>query len=291
MFFSLILHLKNELKMKLVFLIIATFHITIGVTAQSQSSRLIDSISLFFRYNDYLVIDSEALSEKLQSYQEEKGIKFKINGYSDTLGPTMYNQYLSEKRNEKTRNYIGEFIPNANVQDVAFGENHKYNTSKASTSRRVDIFVYKEDKPIEDESILSYVKTTSTVLPDSVLRKKPTRIKPLKKQTLSIMFVPDEAIILAESFPEVESLYQTILLHDDYNVELHGHVCCYNQKKLSKQRAKAIKRILIAKGISKNRIKIYGHGNSQPITEEKSESEKAENRRVEVIFLPINVRK
>ena len=92
--------------MKPILVTIFTLALTSLAMAQTSSIRLIDSVSLFFRYNDYLVINAESLSQKLQTYKNEEGIAFKINGYSDTLGPTLYNQYLSEKRNEKTRSYI-----------------------------------------------------------------------------------------------------------------------------------------------------------------------------------------
>ena len=276
--------------MKPILVTIFTLALTSLAMAQTSSIRLIDSVSLFFRYNDYLVINAESLSQKLQTYKNEEGIAFKINGYSDTLGQTLYNQYLSEKRNEKTRSYIGEFLPNANVQDVAYGEINKYNRFKAATARRVDIFVYQHDKPAEEVKLFN-PKVTQSVVIDSVQKKKTVRIQPGKKQILTIMFVPDEAIILPESFSEVESLYKTLVSLDEYKIELHGHVCCFNEKKLSKRRAKTIKQLLIAKGIDKKRIKIYGHGNSQPITEERTESEKAENRRVEVLFIPMKPRK
>jgi OOP family OmpA-OmpF porin len=52
-------------------------------------------------------------------------------------------------------------------------------------------------------------------------------------------------------------------------------------QKLSEQRADAVKRFLISKGVEASRISTVGYGASKPINDNKSAQGKAFNRRIE----------
>src|SRR5690606_2716793 len=51
---------------------------------------------------------------------------------------------------------------------------------------------------------------------------------------------------------------------------------------LSLERAKAIKRILVAQGVDEDRISVEGKGMREPLNENATEEERAANRRVEM---------
>jgi outer membrane protein OmpA-like peptidoglycan-associated protein len=59
-----------------------------------------------------------------------------------------------------------------------------------------------------------------------------------------------------------------------------------DKQDLSTQRAKAIKNFLLMKGIDESRVTYKGFGSSQPIfpIPEKDESQRAANRRVEIVI-------
>ncbi|MBL0101309.1 MAG: OmpA family protein [Saprospiraceae bacterium] len=53
-------------------------------------------------------------------------------------------------------------------------------------------------------------------------------------------------------------------------------------KKLSEDRAAAIKHKLIEKGVPESRISTYGYGGARPIAANDTEENKSKNRRVEI---------
>jgi outer membrane protein OmpA-like peptidoglycan-associated protein len=69
-------------------------------------------------------------------------------------------------------------------------------------------------------------------------------------------------------------------------IDIQGHVCCVksDRQDLSTQRAKAIYKFLEMKGIPKSRMSYRGLGSTQPLyaLPEKTEEERAANRRVEI---------
>ena len=71
-------------------------------------------------------------------------------------------------------------------------------------------------------------------------------------------------------------------------IEIHGHTCTmgkndYNQK-LSENRANAVKKALVARGIAEDRIKVFGFGESKPVASNDTEEGRKTNRRTEFII-------
>ncbi len=105
----------------------------------------------------------------------------------------------------------------------------------------------------------------------------------------NLYFVQSLPILLPESTPEIENIYEFLLKNPEIKVELQGHTD--NQGdfdlnlKLSKDRAETIKKFLIEKGISKERIKTKGFGSTIPIASNAQELTRSKNRRVELVIL------
>jgi OOP family OmpA-OmpF porin len=72
----------------------------------------------------------------------------------------------------------------------------------------------------------------------------------------------------------------------DYTLEVSGHTSSIGgqalNKKLSKQRAEAVAKILVDSGIAKDRITAIGVGPDKPIADNKTKEGQAKNRRVEI---------
>jgi outer membrane protein OmpA-like peptidoglycan-associated protein len=73
-------------------------------------------------------------------------------------------------------------------------------------------------------------------------------------------------------------------------LELSGHTDAkgtdaYNQK-LSEQRTNAVQQYLVSKGVPASRIKVMSFGESQPVSDNKTDQGRASNRRVEVKIIP-----
>jgi flagellar motor protein MotB len=87
-------------------------------------------------------------------------------------------------------------------------------------------------------------------------------------------------------------MYELLLVlqrNPQMKIEIHGHLCCMpvDRTDLSTQRAKAIYNFLIQNEIDKSRLSYKGFGSTQPIypLPEKSEEERAANRRVEILIV------
>jgi OmpA-OmpF porin, OOP family len=118
----------------------------------------------------------------------------------------------------------------------------------------------------------------------------PELVKPGETYVLrNIQFAFDSYQLLSGSFIELNKLIDVLNEQNKLKIILSGHTddqgtAAYNLT-LSERRAARVAEYLISKGISANRIQYQGYGKSQPLVNEKSESARAANRRVEVTFL------
>lgn len=104
------------------------------------------------------------------------------------------------------------------------------------------------------------------------------------KASQSLEFEFDKAIIMRESFGDLEALTNVLLVRNDLNIELEGHTDNngteeYNLR-LSKNRVEAVKRFLVVHGVDENRIKTFYFGESKPIADNGTSEGRAKNRRV-----------
>lgn len=88
------------------------------------------------------------------------------------------------------------------------------------------------------------------------------------------------------AYPELRRISEILIKYPHTTIEVGGHTDvrgseAYNQS-LSERRAAAVTDELIRNGVSAQRIRTVGYGESQPIS-----SDHAINRRVEIIIVPI----
>lgn len=111
-------------------------------------------------------------------------------------------------------------------------------------------------------------------------------VKELKEDVLDrIYFEQGNAKILASSHIALELVFN-FLQQTEKNIELIGHTDNQGDYgvniRLSKERAEAIKKYLLEKGIAANRIKTRGLGGSKPRASNNSDEGRKKNRRVEL---------
>lgn len=99
-------------------------------------------------------------------------------------------------------------------------------------------------------------------------------------------FENDKSIILKKSYGNLEALTNLLLIREELNISLAGHTDnngteAYNMR-LSKNRAEAVKKFLVANGVASSRIKTSHFGESKPIADNKTEEGRSRNRRVEM---------
>jgi outer membrane protein OmpA-like peptidoglycan-associated protein len=138
-----------------------------------------------------------------------------------------------------------------------------------------------------------YLKQTAWVL---VERDKPL-VRDFQLVTLrmvvtlhGIYFDFDRATIKPESRSAIEDAAEILIQNPTIKVEIQGHTDSvgsdkYNQR-LSEKRAQAVVDYLVKEtGIDSRRLTAKGYGESRPVADNKTESGRALNRRVEFLIL------
>lgn len=105
----------------------------------------------------------------------------------------------------------------------------------------------------------------------------------------NVYFDTDKATLRESSYDALNDLYKALATNEDMRIEIAGHTddrgkAEYN-KKLSQRRAESVKDYLVNKGISSDRIRAKGYGESEPIASNESEQGRQKNRRTEVRIL------
>lgn len=105
----------------------------------------------------------------------------------------------------------------------------------------------------------------------------------------NVFFDFDKSDLKAESFLELDRLVELLKKNATIKIEIAGHTdnkgdTKYNQT-LSQKRAESVVNYLLQKGIDKTRIVAKGYGETQAISPNDTEENKAKNRRIEVRVL------
>jgi outer membrane protein OmpA-like peptidoglycan-associated protein len=102
----------------------------------------------------------------------------------------------------------------------------------------------------------------------------------------NIYFEQSKADILPTSKKALDDLFRILTTYDDVYIRIGGHTDNVGNEldlmKLSWERAQAVKADLVMKGINPIRIGTVGHGDTQPIADNWTESGRIKNRRVEI---------
>ncbi|MFY7965513.1 MAG: OmpA family protein [Chitinophagaceae bacterium] len=114
--------------------------------------------------------------------------------------------------------------------------------------------------------------------------------EPAKSYTFHhLEFDVAKATVKKESFKELDQLVEFMQRKTAATIEINGHTDNVGKeddnKKLSQQRADAVKNYLIQKGIAATRMKTFGLGASLPIADNATDEGRQKNRRTELKIL------
>jgi OmpA-OmpF porin, OOP family len=105
--------------------------------------------------------------------------------------------------------------------------------------------------------------------------------------THGILFEVNKADINAKSMGAINEIVKLMKEHPDLKFSIEGHTDSDGDesfnKKLSEERAAAVKNLLVESGIDASRLETKGWGESKPLNNNSTPEEKANNRRVEFI--------
>ena len=104
-------------------------------------------------------------------------------------------------------------------------------------------------------------------------------------QLKNVFFVQSKAVLMPESYPELDRLVRIMKDNRTIEIELNGHTDGRGDPKanvqLSEERVEAVKEYLVLKGISEKRIIGKGFGGAKPMVANDTEENRQLNRRVE----------
>ncbi len=235
-------------------------------TIEIPQNILVKKIDLYFKPNAS-TLDKEQeriLNEILLSLNKISIDSIYLEAKCSDIGSEEDNFLLSSKRAKSiekilvsaSKNYTNKIIIFSNGEQALKSDNNIVNQRKLN--RSVSLLFYGKAKEIYFENIL---------------------------------FEANKVEILPQSLIVLDSITKFLQTNTTRKIELQGHICCYefegktfnNKRYLSKERAKAIYKFLIQKGIQKNRITYSGFEADKKIYRNKT-PEHYLNRRVEIIL-------
>lgn len=292
--------------MKYVFFIVFCFLFFIPAAAQQQ-------FSVYFESDKYeLTSQQDAILEQwIKSNPEIKVVG--IHGFCDEDGTSGYNDTLAKNRiNFVFKKITGRIRIRDDFKTRSFGELHQLSKNKGE-NRKVTLF-YLEPKELVHEDEILGIKPAIPVqpkkerrFPEKISVKNPNGTSSEYKLDVEFMKKIDEAkageklqidnlnfqintfAVMPESRGKMYELLIVMQDNPDLKINIQGHLCCMpiDRVDLSTQRAKAIYNFLVGNDIDKSRLSYKGFGSTQPIfpLPEKSEAERAANRRVEILIV------
>ena len=106
-----------------------------------------------------------------------------------------------------------------------------------------------------------------------------------QKIVLEINFETSSATIDTQKSPQLQKYADFMKLNPEYNVSIIGHTDSHGSaafnKRLSQQRADAVKKDLVDRGVDASRIETIGYGEEQAIADNTTAEGRAINRRIE----------
>jgi outer membrane protein OmpA-like peptidoglycan-associated protein len=278
-----------------------------SISAQEQFSVYFDSNKF-----DLTTKEKQSLNNWVSANKNNKIVA--IHGFTDEVGTTGFNDTLAQKRVDFIfQNVKNQIKIREDFKTRSFGESFNQSVNKAENRKVTIFYILEKDLPREDEilGIKKVVKeerpkpeivypeklvfenpngTKSEFKLDRVFMKTMGEAKPGEKLKIeNLNFIINTFAVVNESRGKMYELLLVLQRNPQMKIEIHGHLCCMpvDRTDLSTQRAKAIYNFLIQNEIDKSRLSYKGFGSTQPIypLPEKSEEERAANRRVEILIV------
>ncbi len=109
----------------------------------------------------------------------------------------------------------------------------------------------------------------------------------LERLKKGIAFESNSAKLTKSSYGTLDDIVKLMKKIEGANLEVQGHTDNTGKpdanKKLSQDRADAVVKYFIKKGVPENRVRAVGYGQDKPIADNKSKQGRAKNRRVELV--------
>lgn len=287
--------------------VLVSFLITNFVFSQEQ-------FVVFFNTNAF-ELDTKEMSRFKSWITNNSHTKIlSIHGFTDEDGSSGYNDTLAQKRVDHIYKSLNNQIKiREDFKTLNVGE--RFIQAKNKSENRKVVIYYLLEKDFFRENELLGIKEEAIVLepipeivyPEILVYENPNGTKSEFKLNVDFMkklaeapvgeklkidnlnFIINTFAVVPESRSKMFELLLVLQKNPGLKIEIQGHLCCVSEdrKDLSTQRAKAINNFLVYNNISKDRLSFKGYGSSVPLfpLPEKDESERAANRRVEILIV------
>ena len=193
-----------------------------------------------------------------------------------TVTPQEYPEYhemaqLTEGASFDLGSSFSNVIANL-VTDITSLYSLKYlsQSTLAPDSVRIDLLRAEDHSPLASRKLLAMEPGRRFVFED-------------------LQFAPNQAQLLNEFIPELERVVRLMHVRPSMRIRIEGHADSTGlpeiNKKLSEQRAIAVKRYLMQSGIAPDRLETIGYAALRPIASNATEEGRRTNRRIEFLIL------
>lgn len=155
----------------------------------------------------------------------------------------------------------------------------------------VDVPSYPEYSTVVDKSFIATVMANHPELLTGEAMQSTYKAEMkdvVSSKSYEIQFATGSAEILPESYPVLEEIKNSAVVAENLKLGVYGHTDntgnADKNQLLSEERAASVKKYLVGKGLSVNRIESKGFGQSQPIADNSTSAGKAKNRRVQIVL-------
>ncbi len=111
--------------------------------------------------------------------------------------------------------------------------------------------------------------------------------EPRKAFVLDVKFATGKATLTPDSYERLDSVVEYMVHKKEARIEISGHTDTTGKKaankKLSQQRADAVRDYLVSKGVDADRVKAVGYGDEKPIAPNDTAEGRLKNRRIEAL--------
>ena len=280
-------------------------------------------LEIFFDFNQDVPNNASQIKIDQWVLDNKSAEVTRVLGYCDSVDDSKYNRELAMRRiNEMIAYFNKNDIRISDKAELkAFGKDFKYSKNQ-SENRKVEVFynlvkdkgsaqknvqtipdgpfgkrrvkeqegegvaVAKEDDILEASDMDAIVEAERAGLQSKFDKAKKGDLVRIN----NINFELNSETVIYQSVPLLDELLDIMLNNPKLSIEIHGHICCNpnpNDTKLSYRRALFILKYLTTNGVDVRRLAFRGYGSNDPIypLPEKSEKERAANRRVEILIV------
>ena len=261
-----------------------------------------DTLHIFYQTDQATLAPKSKLilDEYMKNILGQKdSITIAIEGFTDKKGNDEYNINLSQNRANSIKIYLLTSKVPEKYFTTSIGKG-KTDISMVLPSRMTDSLCRRVDVYI---TYFSYKKPVKTKISDNKSAYKPildvkSFVEGKKINIPNLNFYPGEHRLYTTSYDELKNIANILKENPALEIQINGHVCCllkdqkdgYDVKEdtwnLSEKRAEEVYNYFVNYGIDASRLSYKGLGGSQKIVQyEQTESDRIQNRRVEIIVL------